>query len=45
MKQKEQIEKYLRGKGMSFNTDTFLSWLNNGEILVPECIKIGRAHV
>ena len=42
MKQKEQIEKYLRGKGMSFNIDTFLSWLNNGEILVPECIKISK---
>lgn len=42
MKQKEQIEKYLREKGMSFNTDTFLSWLNNGEILVPECIKISK---
>lgn len=42
MKQKEQIEKYLRGKGMSFNVDTFLSWLNNGEILVPECIRISK---
>jgi hypothetical protein len=42
MKQKEQIEKYLREKGMSFNTNTFLSWLNNGEILVPECIKISK---
>jgi hypothetical protein len=41
MKQKEQIEKYLREKGMSFNTNTFLSWLNNGENLVPECIKFG----
>jgi hypothetical protein len=42
MKKEEQIEKYLREKGMSFNTDTFLSWLNNGEILVPECIKISK---
>lgn len=42
MKQKEQIEKYLREKGMLFNTNTFLAWLNNGEILVPECIKISK---
>lgn len=41
MKKVEQIEKYLREKGMSFNIDTFLSWLKNDEILVPECIKIG----
>lgn len=42
MKREEQIEKYLREKGMSFNTKTFLSWLKNGEILVPECIKISK---
>lgn len=42
MKKEEQIEKYLREKGMSFNTNTFLSWLKNGEILVPECIKINK---
>lgn len=42
MKKEEQIEKYLREKGMSFNIDTFLSWLKNDEVLVPECIKISK---
>ena len=41
MKKIEEIEKYLQKNKESFDTDKFIEWLKNDEVLVPECIKIG----
>jgi hypothetical protein len=41
MKKIEEIEKYVQKNKESFDTDKFIEWLKNDEVLVPECIKIG----
>ena len=41
MKKNEEIEKYVQKNKESFDTDKFIEWLKNDEVLVPECIKIG----
>lgn len=41
MKKIKEIEKYVQKNKESFDTDKFIEWLKNDEVLVPECIKIG----